>query len=97
MWRLLGEALARHSLGQAARARAALDRLVARFGHSAAYQVAQARAWRGEHDQAFEWLERAYREHDGGLTWIKFDPLLRSLREDTRYGAMLGRLNLPLN
>jgi len=97
MWRLLGEALARHSLGQAPRARAALDLLMARFGHSAAYQVAQARAWRGEHDLAFEWLERAYREHDGGLTWIKFDPLMRTLREDSRYGAMLGRLNLPLN
>jgi TolB-like protein/Flp pilus assembly protein TadD len=97
MWRVLGDALARHSLGQASRAQAALDLLTAQFGHSAAYQIAQARAWRGERDAAFEWLERAYRQFDGGLAQVKSDPLLRSLRDDPRYPALLEKLNLPVD
>jgi serine/threonine protein kinase/tetratricopeptide (TPR) repeat protein len=97
VWRVLGEALARHSLGQPSEARVALDILATRFGHSAAYQVAQVHAWRGEADPAFEWLDRAYRQHDGALTWVKFDPLMRSIRDDKRYGAMLRKLNLPLD
>src|SRR5258708_27090067 len=32
----------------------------------AAYQIGEAYAWRVEKDKAFEWLERAYRQQDGG-------------------------------
>ena len=49
-----------------------------------AYQIAGAYAWRGEKVRAFEWLERARVQHDGGLTLIQIDPLLRSLRNDPR-------------
>jgi len=27
-------------------------------------------SWRGERDKAFEWLERAYRQRDGGLVAV---------------------------
>ncbi len=64
-------------------------------GQSAAYQIAEAYAWQGDKDKAFEWLERAYRQQDGGLTAIKYDPLLDNLRSDPRYHALLRKLNLP--
>jgi hypothetical protein len=51
--------------------------------------------WRGEKDKAFEWLERAYRQQDGGLTSTKIDLLLASLRSDPRYTALLRKLNFP--
>jgi hypothetical protein len=60
-----------------------------------AYQIAQVYAYRGEVDQAFEWLNRARNQHDGGLMLIKTDLLLKSLRGDLRYAQMLKRLNLP--
>jgi hypothetical protein len=41
--------------------------------------------------QAFEWLNRAYAQRDGGLVDIKVDPLLRSLHGDPRYAALLER------
>jgi hypothetical protein len=41
------------------------------------------------------WLERAYRQGDGGLAETKVDPLLESLRGDPRYNALLRKLNLP--
>ncbi len=50
----------------------------------AAFQIAEIYAYRGETDKAFEWLERAYKQRDGGLSQMKGDPLLRSLERDPR-------------
>jgi hypothetical protein len=44
--------------------------------------------------QAFQWLERAYAQHDGGLTEVKNDPLLASLRADPRYKAFMAKMKL---
>jgi serine/threonine-protein kinase len=52
---------------------------------------------RGDRDTAFEWLERAYRQHDGYIAFVKIDTLLDSLRGDPRYAALLRRMNLPLD
>ena len=40
------------------------------------YEVALIYAGLGEKDQAFEWLERAYEEHDQGLIFLQVDPPL---------------------
>jgi hypothetical protein len=60
----------------------------------AAYQIAEVYAWRGQKDLAFQWLERAYTQHDGGLTEIKTDPLLASLHADPRYQAFMRKMKL---
>jgi TolB-like protein/tetratricopeptide (TPR) repeat protein len=57
--------------------------------------IAKVYAFRGEHDQAMAWLERAYEFHDEDLYFIKFDPQLQSLEADPRYKAFLRRMNLP--
>ncbi len=95
VFRLTGAALAEHDLGHLPESQRALDDLIARQGHGAAYQIAQVYAWRGETDRAMEWLERARAQRDGGLVLIKVDPLLRSLRGDPRYQALLKKMNLP--
>ena len=64
---------------------------------TAAYQVAQVHAWRGERDAAFEWLEKSRQSGDAGLRYIKHDPILKNLRDDPRYAAMLTKLKLPLD
>ena len=61
----------------------------------AAYQIAEVYARQGNNDQAFAWLERAYRQRDAGLTAIKADRLLASLHGDARFAAMLAKLHLP--
>ena len=48
----------------------------------------------GETDQAFEWLERAYEERSSRLTFLRVDPILDSLRSDTRYLDLLRRMEL---
>jgi TolB-like protein/Flp pilus assembly protein TadD len=95
-YRNAGVALAEHTLGDAKASREALEKLTATGAAGAAYQIAEVYAWRGEKDAAFEWLERAHRQQDAGLTQTKFDVLLASLRSDPRYTALLRKLNFPM-
>jgi tetratricopeptide (TPR) repeat protein len=94
-FRLTGVAMAQYSLGHPQESQQALDQVSAKFADVVAYQIAETHAWRGATDKAFDWLERAYRQRDGGLASMKVDPLLASLRRDPRYQALLKRINLP--
>jgi serine/threonine-protein kinase len=51
-------------------------------------------AWRGDKDRAFEWLARARAQNDSGLIYVKYDPLLRKLRDDPRFEQWLRESNL---
>jgi serine/threonine protein kinase/Tfp pilus assembly protein PilF len=93
-WRLIGFPLVYHALGQKKEADAALADLVAKLPKDAAYQIAEAYAYRGERDAAFQWLDRAFSQRDGGLTEIKGDPLLKSLEHDPRYTEILKKMRL---
>jgi hypothetical protein len=96
VFRLQGAALAEHDLGHAPAAQQRLDELITKDAGGAAYQIAEVYAWWGDKERAFQWLDRAYLQHDGGLTTVKVDPLLRSLRPDQRYKALLHKMKLPL-
>ena len=74
---------------------AALKKLIDAYGDTAALQVAQAYAYRGERAKAFEWLDRAYVQKDPGLVNVKTDPLLANLHGDPRFSSLLRRMNLP--
>src|SRR5207244_4931138 len=45
-------------------------------------------------DQVFHWLERAYEDRRGWLTYIKVDPIFDAVRDEPRYAAFLKRMNL---
>jgi TolB-like protein/Tfp pilus assembly protein PilF len=96
MW-LTGLALAQHDLGHAGKSNRALEALIRGHTGDSPYQIAQVYAHRRELDRAFEWLERAYALPDTGLLIVKSDPLLRNLRGDPRYRALLKKMNLPLD
>ena len=92
--RLTAQALVYHALGREQDSTAALAELIAKHDTDSAFQIAEVYAFRGEPDNAFEWLERAYKQRDTGLPEIKTDPLFKSLRHDPRYTALLKRLRL---
>ncbi len=96
-YRGLGLALAYHAAGKKKEADAALSEYVQKFQNEAAFQIAEIYAYRGETDKAFEWLGRAYKQRDGGLSGMKGDPLLRSLERDPRWPAFLQKMKLPLD
>jgi adenylate cyclase len=86
--------LAMHSLGRDRESIEALERLKQAHAGDSAYQIADAYAWRGDQDRAFEWLSRAIHQRDGGVTQIKYDPLLQRLHGDTRFKELLREVNL---
>lgn len=90
-----GLAIAYQALGRRAESDRALARQTTEHASDAAYEIAQAHAYRAELDQAFAWLDRAYIQKDVELYWIKGDPLLRNLEGDARYKAFLRKMNLP--
>jgi adenylate cyclase len=93
-WRQTGLAMVYHTLGRAADSDEALRRLIAMESSGSAYQVAQVHAYRGETDAAFKWLEIAGDKHDSGFFFIRVDPLLASLRTDSRWDPLLARYGL---
>ena len=96
LWRLHGLALAYHALGRKKEADVALAEFIAKHQADGAKQVAEIYAYRGEADRAFEWLERAYTQRDGGLTEVKGEFFLKSLERDPRYVAFLKKMRLPV-
>lgn len=88
-------AIAYHALGKEKESDAALSELIEKYSALASFQIAQVYAFRKQPDEAFEWLNRSYAQHDEGLILTKVDPLLRNLHGDPRYAAFLKKLNLP--
>ena len=88
-------AIAYHALGRKKESDAALRELIAKYQAIDPYLIAEVYAFRNQSDEAFEWLDRAYANHDDGLIHTKVDPLLKSLRNDPRFAALLKKLKLP--
>jgi TolB-like protein/DNA-binding winged helix-turn-helix (wHTH) protein/cytochrome c-type biogenesis protein CcmH/NrfG len=84
-----------YAFGRKKESDAALIEYVAKYHANGAYQIAQVYAFRNQSDEAFEWLERAYTQRDGGLIETKVEPLLKNLNGDPRFAAFLKKLNLP--
>jgi TolB-like protein/DNA-binding winged helix-turn-helix (wHTH) protein len=87
-------AIAYHALGREKESDAALSELIA-IRPSNSFHIAEVYAFRNRFDEAFEWLDRAYGQRDAGLIQTKVEPLLKSLRHDPRYAALLKKLNFP--
>ena len=56
--------------------------------------VALVYAVMGAKDQAFEWLEKAYKERSAWLVFIGIEPGLDPLRSDSRFTELLRRIGL---
>ena len=91
----VGLAVVYHAMKRNAESDAALARATKIYAGRWAYGIAEAHAYRGEIDQAFTWLDRAYRQKDVVLYRIKGDPLLRNLEPDARYKTFLTKMKLP--
>jgi len=91
----VGYALA--AAGKRAEAHNIIDELArwSKSGNVSPSYIAGIYSTLGERDQAFEWLEKAYRVRDDQLTWIMIDPVFGSIRSDPRYTDLLRRMGLP--
>jgi tetratricopeptide (TPR) repeat protein len=91
----LGNAYARG--GQTAEARTMIDRLQDQVNKNGVgrYEIALIYTGLGKKQEAFQWLEAAYKAHDVGLIYLKIDPCLDPLRSDPRFDDLVHRVGLP--
>jgi tetratricopeptide (TPR) repeat protein len=91
----LAHALA--AVGRRAEAEAILRNLQrdSRIAYRSPYMIAAIHAGLGHKDEAFESLERAFRERTWDIAWqIKADPRIDNLRSDPRFQSLLRRAGL---
>ena len=58
------------------------------------YSIALIHAALGEKDQAFELLEKSYRDHTVDMITLYYDPLIDNLRSDPRFADLQRRIGL---
>ncbi|HKS27689.1 MAG TPA: winged helix-turn-helix domain-containing protein [Pyrinomonadaceae bacterium] len=82
--------------GRTKKARQLLSGLLeaARQDGAHAYQIALVYSALGDKEQAFTYLERACDERSTELGYLKGDPLLDSLRTDSRFTSLLRRVGV---
>jgi TolB-like protein/lipoprotein NlpI len=82
-------------LGRHDDAQAALAKIQAILGDSAAYQYATIYVQWGDIPKALEWIEAAMRLRDPGLSLLKSDPLVDPMRTQPRYQVIEQKLKFP--
>ena len=95
LFRSLGESILFARQGNRAASDAAFKRAQQVNGDSAHYQYADIHAQRGEKEEAFASLDRAWEFRDPGLAFMKQDRWLDPIRSDPRFAALLAKMNFP--
>jgi len=62
---------------------------------SSSFWIASVYACLGEKNTAFEWLEKASREHAAFLVWLKIMRHLGGLHRDPRFNDLVKRVGIP--
>jgi hypothetical protein len=88
--RLVGLALAEHTLGRHAASDSALHALIAQYRRDWAIDIAMVYAWRLEGNRAFEWLDRAVADQDW-TAWMINEPMFAPLHDDPRWVPLLRK------
>ena len=93
--RIVGIAIVRYALDERQASDEAIDILINLPNGPTAYHMATLYEFRGQHDEALEWLELAYEQRDDELLNLLVDPLLIGLRSESRWSRLIEKLGLP--
>jgi len=94
-WKLYGQCMVVYALGDKQKADALLKELVETYGGDSWPNIASVYAFRGEKDEAFTWLDKAYEQRDGSILEILNYPEMENLWGDPRWNAFIDKLGLP--
>jgi TolB-like protein/class 3 adenylate cyclase len=92
IYKMIGLPMAYYALGRKADSDAALAALIAKYEKDGPSNIASVYAYRGEADQAFEWLDKAVEYGDGGLGEIVTDNLFDKIHADPRWLVFLRKI-----
>lgn len=77
-----------------AQADSALRAYEADNASSEPFVIASLYAIRRDPDKTFEWLDRAWKQHDTSLAILFFDPFILRYKDDPRFAALCARLGV---
>lgn len=87
------------SMGLSEKAGTVMEELKLRVGagkYVSSCMMSFAYGFIGDIDEAFNWLEKAYEEHDAYLCIIQYYPFIpANLRQDSRFSSFLNKMNFP--
>lgn len=91
------QAILGHAYALANRKQAALDiaeglTTSAQKEYVSSYLIALIHASLGDKQSAFDWLHKAFEDRDGWMAWIKVDPKLDALRDDSRFVELMKQV-----
>jgi len=81
-------------MGETQKAQMLLDDFLESPSKDGPYFIAVLYAWRGENDEAFEWLEVAFEQRIPHLAYILMNPVLARLKDDPRFPIFLEKMGL---
>lgn len=95
-WKLHALNFAMYAVGREKEADSLLSEIIRRYGERGGeVNIAEIYAFRGEEDEAFKWLEKAWERKDptlvGGIYWPNF----QILYQDPRWAALIEKMGLP--
>ena len=93
-WQRYARILSLIALERPDEAASLLQQMIVERGNDAAYQVAEIYAFGGDVGEAFNWLNRAYRQRDGGMSELIGNYFLSNLENDVRWRELLIRVSL---
>jgi len=93
-WRTYALALAHSANGDRAEADASLKKLIDENADDGGSQIATVYALRKDPEKMFEWLERGWTTHDGGVIELLINPFLRAYKDDPRFIAFAQKIGV---
>lgn len=94
-FRLTGEAILATRAGDRESAMRKIQRIQQLYGDAASYQYAEIHAQLGGADEALAQLERGWEVKDAGLLNMRVDPWLDPIRNQSRFAALMKKMNFP--
>ncbi len=93
-WQRYARILSLFALERPGEADLLLQQMIIEHGNDAAYQLAEIFASSGNVGEAFNWLDRAYRQRDGGMSELIGNHFLSNLENDMRWKELLIKVSL---
>jgi TolB-like protein/lipoprotein NlpI len=83
-------------MGKKKEAQKILEDMVERSKHEyvSPYHISLLSFNLGENERGFEWLDKAYKEHEDWLLYLKVESLFDSVRSDPRFTKLLKKIGL---
>jgi tetratricopeptide (TPR) repeat protein len=90
--------IAHHKLDHHKEASELLSSLISLYGteaNSPAFFIAMVYAQMNKIDEAFEWLDKSFQDHEVEMYWLKVEPPFEPLHSDPRWQVMLDKIGYP--